>query len=110
MEDKKERARRVVAYLEQRTVERGCTPAEAEQAATKAAEIRKRYGLGSDRVEYNVGDVLYIDLSDPRAASIILGFAVFCGQTFVREQVARRKSKGKRRPGTRARFAQFWRR
>lgn len=41
----KDRAARVVAYLEARTTANGCTLAEAEQARHKAAELRARYGL-----------------------------------------------------------------
>lgn len=47
MDLKRERALRVVASLEQRTVERGCTPAEEQQARAKAAEIRRRYAIGA---------------------------------------------------------------
>lgn len=103
---KKERARRVVAYLEQRTVERGCTPAEAEQAARKAAEIRNAHALGSERTTYQ-GDPLDIQI-DPAFAAFVMGFSIFHGQVFVHEQVKRKKKAC--RPGTRARFAQFWRR
>lgn len=108
MDLKRERALRVVASLEQRTVARGCTPAEEQQAGTKAAEIRKRYAIGAAEQLPGAGaDVLDIEI-DPQALSIILGFTVFYGQTFVREQVRRKKKV--RRPGSRARFAQFWRR
>lgn len=47
MDPKRERALRVVALLERRTLERGCTVAEAEQARRKAAEIRERYAIGA---------------------------------------------------------------
>lgn len=104
MDARQDRARRVVAYLERRTVGNGCTAAEAEQAASKAAELRQKHNLGAEPVDVEDVDVFEIEI-DPKVVTIILGFAVFYGSTFVREQVKRRK-----RPGARERMRNFYRR
>jgi hypothetical protein len=47
--------RRVVAQIQalsEKTVARGCTPAEAKSAAAKVKELKDRYGIGAADLEY----------------------------------------------------------
>ena len=59
--EKKDRAARVVAYLERRTVANGCTPAEEASARAKAEEVRAKYGLETAQ-RFDGADVLDVDL------------------------------------------------
>lgn len=78
MEPKEERARRVVSYLESRTVRNGCTEAEASAARSKAKEIRERYGIAASENIPAAPDALDIPLQwtgptfDDLLASIII--------------------------------------
>lgn len=50
MNDPRERARRIVAHLRERTVARGCTPAEEAQAKERIAQLTAKYQLGAPKM------------------------------------------------------------
>lgn len=78
MNPKEERARRVVSYLEARTVANGCTEAEEAAARSKAKDIRQRYGIAQAEKIPAMPDALDVPLQwsgptfDDLIASIII--------------------------------------